>query len=228
MPQLRREYREGLSGIEDAILAMGARVIEMLGEAMEALAQHDEERAAAVIRADDLLDEQYEEVHENILTLLALQAPVATELRLLSAFLHSNIHLERMGDLCVNIAKIVTLVDPTAGDPELMAQVQDMAQHARRVINRSLEALAKRDMDLVATLSDLDDPIDRLNRGLFKRMVKLAIAEEAKLDWAMRMVLVSRYLERMGDHAVDIGEQVHFVVTGENIELASNSPIVDD
>ena len=228
MPQLRREYREGLSGIEDAILAMGSRVIEMLGEAMEALALHDEERAAAVIRADDLLDEQYEEVHENILTLLALQAPVATELRLLSAFLHSNIHLERMGDLAVNIAKIVTLVDAEAGDPELMAQVQDMAQHARRVINRALEALAKRDMDLVATLPELDDPIDRLNRGLFKRMVKLAIAEESKLDWAMRMVLVSRYLERMGDHAVDIGEQVHFVVTGENIELASNSPIVTD
>ena len=228
MPQLRREYREGLSEIEDEILAMGSRVIEMLAEAMEALAAHDQERAAAVIRADDLLDDQYEQVHEDILTLLALQAPVATELRLLSAFLHCNIHLERMGDLAVNIAKIVTLVDPEAGDPELMAQVQDMAQHARRVINRSLEAMAKRDMDLVATLPELDDPIDRLNRGLFKRLVKLAIVEESKLDWAMRMVLVSRYLERMGDHAVDIGEQVHFVVTGENIELASNSPIVTD
>ena len=228
MPQLRREYREGLSEIEDTILAMGSRVIEMLAEAMDALAAHDQERAEAVIRADDLLDEQYEQVHEYILTMLALQAPVATELRLLSAFLHSNIHLERMGDLAVNIAKIVTLVDPEAGDPDLMAQVQDMAQHARRVINRSLEALAKRDMDLVATLPELDDPIDRLNRGLFKRLVKLAIVEESKLDWAMRMVLVSRYLERMGDHAVDIGEQVHFVVTGENIELASNSPIVDE
>lgn len=228
MPQLRREYREGLSEIEDTILAMGSRVIEMLAEAMEALGAHDQQRAEAVIRADDLLDEQYEQVHENILTMLALQAPVATELRLLSAFLHSNIHLERMGDLAVNIAKIVTLVDPEAGDPDLMAQVQDMAQHARRVINRSLEALAKRDMDLVATLPALDDPIDRLNRGLFKRLVKLAIVEESKLDWAMRMVLVSRYLERLGDHAVDIGEQVHFVVTGQNIELASNSPIVDD
>ena len=228
MPQLRHEYREGLSEVEDTILAMGSRVIEMLAEAMEALAIHDKERAEAVIRADDLLDEQYEQVHEKILTLLALQAPVATELRLLSAFLHSNIHLERMGDLCVNIAKIVTLVNPEAGDPELMAQVQDMAQHARRVINRSLDALARRDMELVASLPALDDPIDRLNRGLFKRLVKLAIVEESKLDWAMRMVLVSRYLERMGDHAVDIGEQVHFVVTGENIELASNSPIVND
>jgi phosphate transport system protein len=226
--QLRREFREGLSDVEDAVLAMGSRVLDMLAEAMESLRWHDQERAAAVIRSDDLLDEQYEQVHEQILTMLALQAPVATELRLLSAFLHSNIHLERMGDLCVNIAKIVTLVDPEAGDDELMAQVQDMAQHARRVTNRALEALAKRDLDIVASLPELDDPIDRLNRGLFKRMVKLAIDEESKLDWAMRMVLVSRYLERMGDHAVDIGEQVHFVVTGENIELASNSPIVSD
>lgn len=224
MAKLRREYREGMSGLEDRILSMGGRVVEMLSEAMEALGAHDEERAAVVIRADDLLDQQYEDVHETILTLLALQAPVATELRLLSAFLHCNIHLERMGDLCVNIAKIVSLVNPDAGDDELMAQVQEMAQHARRVIDRALEALAKRDLDIVHSLPALDDPIDKLNRGLFKRMVRLAIVEEDKLDWAMRMVLVSRYLERMGDHAVDIGEQVHFVVTGDNIELASNSP----
>ena len=225
MAKLRREYREGMSGLEDRILSMGARVVEMLSEAMEALASHDEERAAVVIRTDDILDEQYEDVHETILTLLALQAPVATELRLLSAFLHCNIHLERMGDLCVNIAKIVSLVKPDTEDRELMAQVQEMAQHARRVIDRALEALAKRDLDMVASLPALDDPIDKLNRGLFKRMVHKAIVEEEKLDWAMRMVLVSRYLERMGDHAVDIGEQVHFVVTGDNIELASNSII---
>ena len=224
MAKLRRDYREGLSGLEDRIISMGARVVEMLSEAMGALAGHDAERAAAVIRTDDLLDEQYEDVHETILTLLALQAPVATELRLLSAFLHCNIHLERMGDLCVNIARIVSLVNPDTEDPELMAQVQEMAQHARRVIDRALESLVQRDLDLVATLPVLDDPIDKLNRGLFKRMVHKAIVEEEKLDWAMRMVLVSRYLERMGDHAVDIGEQVHFIVTGDNIELASNSP----
>ena len=224
MAKLRREYREGMSGLEDRILSMGGRVVEMLTESMEALAAHDEDRADVVIRADDLLDEQYEDVHDTILTLLALQAPVATQLRLLSAFIHCNIHLERMGDLAVNIAKIVSLVDVDSEDPELMAQVQDMAQHARRVIERALEALAKRDLDIVAELPALDDPIDKLNRGLFKRMVRLAIVEESKLDWAMRMVLVSRYLERMGDHAVDIGEQVHFIVTGDNIELASNSP----
>lgn len=199
-------------------------MLQMLGESMEALAAHDLDRARAVIRADDLLDAQYEDVHEMILTILALQAPVATELRLLSAFLHCNIHLERMGDLCVNIAKIVVLVDPDAEDPELMAQVQEMAQHAKKVINRALEALAKRDLAIVKTLPALDDPIDLINRGLFKRMVRLAIDEESRLDWAMRMVLVSRYLERMGDHAVDIGEQVYFVVTGDNVELASNSP----
>jgi phosphate transport system protein len=222
--KLRREYRAELSGLEDRILSMGSRVLDMLSEAMEALADHDVQRAEAVIRADDYLDEQYEDVHEHILTTIALQAPVATQLRLLSAFMHCNIHLERMGDLCVNVAKIVTFIAHEAGDPELMAQVQEMAQHARRVIERALEALAKRDLDIVAELPELDDPIDKLNRGLFKRMVRLAIDDEQALDWAMRMVLVSRYLERMGDHAVDIGEQVYFIVTGRNIELASNSP----
>ena len=222
--KLRREYRQELSGLEDRLLSMGARVLDMLSESIEALGTRDIARAEAVIRADDLLDEQYEDVHDHILSTIALQAPVATQLRLLSAFLHCNIHLERMGDLCVNIAKIVTLIDTDADDPELMAQVQEMAAHAKRVIERSLEAFAKRDLDVVAQLPLLDDPIDKLNRGLFKRMVRLAIDDEAKLDWAMRMVLVCRYLERMGDHAVDIGEQVYFVVTGHNIELASNSP----
>ena len=222
--KLRHEYRQELSGLEDRLLSMGARVLDMLNESIEALGTQDIPRAEAVIRADDLLDEQYEDVHDHILTTIALQAPVATQLRLLSAFLHCNIHLERMGDLCVNVAKIVTLIDTDADDPELMAQVQEMAQHAKRVIERSLEAFAKRDLDAVAELPVLDDSIDKLNRGLFKRMVRLAIDDEAALDWAMRMVLVSRYLERMGDHAVDIGEQVYFVVTGHNIELSSNSP----
>lgn len=225
MPKLRREYRESLSELEDQILSMGGRVQEMLSEAMEALAHHDEERAAAVIRADDLLDEAYFEVQETVLTMIALQAPVASHLRLLAGFLHCNIHLERMGDLCVNIAKIVTLIDAESEDPELMAQVQEMAQHGRRVISRALDALAKRDLDLIASLPELDDPIDQLNRGLFKRIVKVAAADESALDWAMRMVLVARYLERMGDHAVDIGEQAYFMITGDAIEMASNSPV---
>ncbi len=225
MPELRRDYRDRLTDLEDDLIAMGNRVLEMLAEAMTALGNHDQQRAAAVIRADDRIDAAYQRIQEGVLTTIALHAPVASELRLLSAFMHANIHLERMGDLCVNIGKFVALVEDFSDDPELMAQLQEMGQHARRVIGRSLEALARRDLELVHTLPELDEPLDQLNKGLFKRLVRLAAADETRLDWAMRMVLVARYLERLGDHAVDIGEQVIFAVTGESVELASNSPV---
>ncbi len=224
MEQLCREYRGQLSELEDRLLEMGSRVLDMVSAAMSALEERDTERAAAVIRADDRLDRLYGMLQSEVFTTMALQAPVASELRLLGALLHANIHLERMGDLCVNIAKFVQLIGDLPADAQLMAQLQEMGQHARRVIARSLEAFAHRDVDTAMQLPELDDPLDRLNKGLFRRLVKLAAADETRLDWAMRMVLVARYLERLGDHAVDIGEQVVFAVTGETVELASNSP----
>ncbi len=225
MVELRREYRGRLSQLEDRLLEMGNRVLEMVSEAMSALADGDVQRGAAVIRADDRLDLLYSAMQEEIFTTMALQAPVASELRLLGALLHANIHLERMGDLCVNIGKFVQLTQDLPADPELMAQLQEMGHHARRVIARSLEAFARRDVDMVMELPGLDDPLNRLNKGLFRRLVQLAAADETRLDWAMRMVLVARYLERLGDHAVDIGEQAIFAVTGEAVELTSNSPL---
>lgn len=226
MPKLRREYRDRLAELEDDLLTMGTRVLDMLAASMEALERRDVAAAEDVIRSDDRLDAAYNAFEEGVLTTIALQSPVASELRLLTAFLHMNVHLERMGDLCVNIAKFVLLVEEFTDDPELMAQLQEMGGHARRVIARSLDAFSRRDLDLVLSLPQLDEPLDQLNKGLFARLVRLAATDEDRLDWAMRMVLVARYLERLGDHAVDIGEQVHFAVTGRRIELASNSPTV--
>lgn len=221
--QMRREFYENLAAIEDALLTMGDQVLEMASEAMQALGDHDLARAGAVIRADDRVDELSWAVESDIFTLLALQSPVAGELRLLQAFVHSNIHLERMGDQCVNIAKFVALTETLHDDPELMAQLQEMGGHARRVVSTALEALRARDVALAERLPEFDEPVDRLNKGLFKRLAKLA-TDDAMLDWAMRMVLVARYLERLADHAVDVGEQVIFAETGVRPELSSNSP----
>ncbi len=226
MPKLRHEYRDRLASLEDDLLSMGARVLDMVDACVDALARHDTEAAQAVIRSDDPLDAAYNAFEDGVLTTIALQGPVASELRLLTAFLHTNVHLERMGDLCVNISKFVLLVEDYAHDPELMAQLQEMGGHAHRVIARSLDALSRRDLDLVLSLPRLDEPLDQLNKGLFARLVRLAATDEQRLDWAVSMVLVARYLERLGDHAVDIGEQVHFMVTGRRVELASNSPKV--
>lgn len=215
MTDLRVEFHRRLSALEDDLLGMGQDVLAMLDTAMVALASGDVEAAAALGPADDRLDERYRAFAEEVLTLLTLEAPVAGELRLIVAFIHCSAHLERMGDLCENIGTAARLVADAPADPELREQLAEMGVHANRVITRSLEALARRDLDLVSSLDTLDDPLDQLNRGLFRRLIELASGDEARLDWAMRMVLVARFFERLGDHAVDIGAQTRFIVTGE-------------
>jgi phosphate transport system protein len=189
-------------------------VLEMLDEAMVALDDADITRAEAVMRTDDRLDAESRRLQDTILRTIALQAPVASELRLIATFFHVNLHLERMGDLCVNVAKASRSQRPREDDAQVRAQVSEMAQHARRVIETALECFTRRDVALARTLPALDDPLDSLNRSIFRRTAQLA-ADEASLDWALRLVLVARHLERMADHAVDIGEQTVFAVTGE-------------
>ena len=222
--ELRAGHREHLVQLEDRVLAMGDRVLDMLDQAMDALERRDQELGVAVIAMDDALDREYAAVQDGILTTLALQAPVASELRLVAALLHVNVHLERMGDVCVNIAKFVKLLGDFPGEDELLRQIHEMGEHGKRVARAALEAFSSRDLDAAKAVPALDDPLDQLNKGLFRRLVALAAADETRLDWAMRMVLVARNLERFGDHAVDVAEQAVFAVTGEMIELSSNSP----
>lgn len=225
MVELRREHQHQLSALEDKVLGMGSRILDQLDEAIRALGDRDVERAEAVIRADDHIDRTYQEVEKALFDTIALQAPVAGDLRLVSALIHTNLHLERMGDLCVNVAKLTRLMVDYPADEELMAQVREMAVHAKGLLQRCLDAFAARDLELVRTLPGLDDPLDRLNKGLFRRLVDLAARDETRLDWAMRMVLVARYMERIGDHSVDIGEQLAFLITGEYIDLEPSGPL---
>ncbi|MGH8903035.1 MAG: phosphate signaling complex protein PhoU [Egibacteraceae bacterium] len=214
MEELRRGFHERLSELEDDVLGMGQAVLRMIDDVMAALVGRSVEQAEAVIVADEAVDVAYAGVQEGVLATLALEAPVASELRLVSALIHVSLHLERVGDLCVNIAKFVKLTESFPADPALMEQVQEMGEHAWRAIGRCMQSFARRDVALARELNALDDPLDRLNRGLFRRLVRLASSDEERLDWAFGMVLVARYLERIGDHAVDIGEQAEFVVTG--------------
>jgi phosphate transport system protein len=226
--ELRAGHREHLVQLEDRVLAMGDRVLDMMTQAMDALERRDQELGRAVIAMDDALDHEYAAVQDGILTTLALQAPVASELRLVAALLHVNVHLERMGDVCVNIAKFVKLLADFPGEDELLRQIHEMGEHGKRVARRALEAFSARDLEAAYELPAMDDPLDQLNKGLFRRLVALAASDETRLDWAMRMVLVARNLERFGDHAVDIGEQAVFAVTGSMVELSSNSPTPRD
>jgi phosphate transport system protein len=186
----------------------------VLRGALNALGQRDVELADDVIAFDDDVDRRYVAIEEAIQSLLARQTPVATDLRLVLALLHTNLHLERMADYSVTIAKLTKLVADVEGDPMLVQTLQEMGDRAEEMIRVSLDAFANRDLAAAESLVDLDELIDRSNRRFVERVVEV-VGEPGLREWVLRMVIVSRTIERIGDHAVDIGEQVAYLLTAE-------------
>jgi phosphate transport system protein len=210
----RAHFQSELAELEHQALGALDMVVLALDRAMETIQQHDVELAELIIADDDRIDGRYLEVHQGILSLLARQAPVATDLRVIAALLHVIKHVERMGDQCVNIAKLVPLAgrEPPS-DEALLANLQQMGQQARRQVVQAKQAFAGRDVELAHDLVRQDDEIDRLNRECFHLALELGDDPDRR-EWAMHMMLVARQIERIGDNAVDIGEQTAFVVTG--------------
>jgi phosphate transport system protein len=211
---VRHQYQEELEKLEVHALDGLDLVIETLDRTIETVEHQDIELAELVIADDDRIDGRYLEVHQSILTLLATQAPVATDLRLIAALLHVMNCMERMGDQCVNIAKLIPVAghDPPA-DAEMIGNIVTMGKRARSMISQAKQAFLGRDVDLARDLVRQDDVIDNLNRDCFR--LALEIGDDAdRREWAMTIMLVARAMERVGDNAVDIGEQVAFVVTG--------------
>lgn len=211
---MRKTFHVELKSLEEEIMRMGSMVQRSLDGALKALTDKDFQEAEKVIQNDDNVDNKYLEIEERILGLLARQAPVASDLRLISAILHINIHLERMADLCVDIARFVQLTTEYLVNPTILENLLEMGAQAQKMLNSSLMSFVNRDIKLAKNLPRLDDPIDKLNRKIFKEMA-VSAEDENMLEWATRMILVSRYIERIGDHAVDIGEQVAFLLTGK-------------
>jgi phosphate transport system protein len=220
--QPRRHFHEELEGLELDVLGMGEVGERMLANAMESLADSDLTAAQNVIDSDDDLDNRYMMVERRTLELLALQTPVAVDLRLISAILHTNVHLERVGDMAVNIAKIVRVVHGLPVNQTILSHLAEMGHIAREMLRASMDALARRDIALATKLPEMDDPVDRLNRGMYREVASCAW-DPQMLEWAIRMMVVSRQLERIGDHAVDIAEQVAFLITGEFREFTDAS-----
>jgi phosphate transport system protein len=210
----RTHFQEELANLELQGLEGIDMVVTALDRALETVEHRDVELAAMVIADDDRLDGRYLEVHQGILSLLALQAPVAGDLRLVAALLHLIKHVERMGDQCVNIAKLVPLAGHDAPvDDRMLKNIADMGQQARRQVIQAKQAFERRDVHLAEDLVRQDDEIDRLNRDSFHLALEIGDDPDRR-EWAMHMMLVARCIERIGDNAVDIGEQTAFVVTG--------------
>jgi phosphate transport system protein len=211
---IRVEYQQELEQLEDSALGGLDLASGALERTLEAVEHQDVELAQIVVADDDRIDGRYLEVHQALITLLATQSPVATDLRLISALLHVLKNVERMGDQSVNICKMIPLTgnEPPA-DREMVKMIITMGRQARTLISQAKRAFKERDVDMARDLVRQDDVIDNLNRECFR--LAIVIGEDAdKREWAMTMLLAARAIERIGDNAVDIGEQVAFVVTG--------------
>jgi phosphate transport system protein len=190
------------------------------------LIHQDDELAERVIAGDDSLDATYVDIEARILDLLARQTPVASDLRLVSAILHMNLHLERVGDMAVNIAKISKATRSLPTSETVVSHLQEMGALVGVMLRTAMEAFARRDVALAEQLDELDEPVDRLNRNMYREVAALASDPQA-LEWGIHMNVVARQLERVGDHAVDIGEQVVFLLTGEFREFTDASHPTD-
>lgn len=221
---VRTEFHRQLDELQEILGENGETADEMLRDAVASLRSRDEAGARVVVSRDSLVDDRYLHVQQGVMRALALQAPVASDLRLVSAILHVNIHVERMGDYATSVAKMAARSAGVPDDPDLARQIDDMAEHAREVGRTAMRSFAQRDVDLAHSLPRLDDAVDRLNRGIMHRLVQLAAEDPTRLDWAERVLMTPRFIERYGDHAVDVGEQVIFLVTGRTVELSSNEP----
>jgi phosphate transport system protein len=214
MWESRHQFHEALTELEHRTLGGLDLVIEQLDGALESVSRQDVELARMVIAADDRINGCYREVHESALSLLARQAPVAGDLRLVAAALHVIRCIERMGDQCANIAKLVALSDHEARkDADIVATIERMGQLARVQVLQAKEAFATRDVDLARDLVGRDGEIDRLNRRVLMRAVDVGDDPDLR-EWAMFMILVARCLERIAANAVDIAEQTVFVAIG--------------
>lgn len=220
--QTRHHFHEELEQLEISLLGLGELSERALSQAVDLLQTRDEAQAAAIIAGDDEIDEIYMHIEQRWLELLALQTPVAGDLRLVSAILHVNLHLERVGDIAVNIAKILTATRHLPTNSTIVTHLREMGEVVQPMLRTAMDAFARRDQELSLRLPAMDEPVNRLNRGMYREVAACA-DDAALLDWAVRMMVVSRQLERVGDHAVDIAEQVAFLLTGEFREFTDAS-----
>jgi phosphate transport system protein len=219
---MRDEFHKELRRLEARLQSESDLVMRALRLALSALDDADGETAEEVIRFDDQVDAVYLEIAQGIQDLLARQTPVASDLRLVLSILHVNLHLERMADYCVTIAKLVKLTEHLPQVPSLIDAFEEMGSRAEEMIRVAVDSFAARDAARAETLVQLDELIDRANRHVLDEVFTIADDLEAR-HWGLRMLIVSRCLERIGDHAVDIGEQTAYLVTGEFREYTDAS-----
>jgi phosphate transport system protein len=218
---MREQFRQDLKQLKADVVQIGRDVTQLTRQAVASLVSGDMDLAEQVIAADSEFDRRCLAIEERALETIATQSPVARDLRLLHSLTYIALHLERMADLSVNIAKATRRTADRKGPQTLYDLIQAQGNLVYRVLDATSEALECSDLDLARKLPELDEPIDHLYKQFFRELARLH--EEEDIEWASSMVLASRYLERIADNAVDIGERIAFLVTGEFDKMIEQS-----
>ncbi len=211
-------FHTELDELERKVLSMVSRAEQMVEMAVEAVITDDLALAARVIELDSDIDETYLTVHNGWTALMARHQPLGSDLRRMTILIQLNGTFERMGDQCVNIVKIAQLNHGLPRVQRICDQIQEMGDLVRPMIRTSIEAYVRTDLDEARLLPAMDHPVDRLNANMYRETV--AVRENPQLlEWATKMLMVSRALERIGDQAVDFAEQTAYLITGERAEF---------
>lgn len=215
---MRATFHGQLDELESDILKMGTMVEEAIGRAVRSLVERDTAAAEAVIQGDDLIDQLEMEIEKRCLTLLALQQPMASDLRLIGTALKIVTDLERMADHAVNIAKVTIELD---GQPLIkpLIDIPRMAEKAEEMTRQALTAFVRRDVELARRMIEGDDLVDHLYNQIFRELLLIMIEDPSTIQQATSLLFVAQYLERIADHATNLGEWIIYMVTGEREDL---------
>jgi phosphate transport system protein len=210
----RRNLQTALGELNARIVQLAALVTEAIPRATQALLDMDLDLAQQVVDADDEIDALSLAVEEECLRILTLQQPMASDLRAVVTAVKLNWEIERSGDLAVNICKTIRRIYGKPLEPRLRGLIEQMGEHAHALTRRAVDAYATGDVALASALDDMDDPLDALQAEYVHAIMQTHERERIDLEMAVRLALIGRYYERIGDHAVNIGERTQYMVTG--------------
>jgi phosphate transport system protein len=212
----RHHFESELQALKNRLLNMGALVEQRVHAAIQALMERNLAAAQDIARSDQDVNELQIEIDERCLRLFALQQPMASDLRLITAAMKINADLERIGDQAVNIAEqAVRIADHPPLKP--IIDLPRMAEIAERMTRESLDAFVRKDPDLARTILARDDEVDQLKDHVFRVLLTYMMADPGTIERALGLILVSRHIERIADHATNIAEDVIFVVEAKDV-----------
>ena len=226
MNQERRHFDEELEKLKTRLLTMGGLAEERLRRAMRALVERDHQSLVEVIAGDSRIDELQIEIDERCFTLLALHQPVASDLRTVVSAIKINADLERVGDLAVNIGEAAQryLLHPPV---KPLIDLPRMGELALKMLREALDAFVSRDVRLAQAVLRQDDSLDELKNQIFRELLTYMLGDARTIDPGVDLILMSRHLERVGDHATNIAEDVIFIVEARDVRHRSAGPIAE-